>query len=62
MDLIRNAGSFLDCKAVGFFLKISKEIGKACRKSLACAKRASGRVGREKKKEEVKNRANYTLN
>ena len=31
----------LDCKTVGFFLKISKEIGKAWRKSLACAKRAS---------------------
>ena len=29
----------LDCKAVGFFLKISKEIGKACRKSLKRAKR-----------------------
>ena len=25
---------FLDCKTVGFFLKISKEIGKAWRKSL----------------------------
>ena len=31
----------LDCKTVGFFLKISKEIGKAWRKSLARAKRAS---------------------
>ena len=31
----------LDCKTVGFFLKISKEVGKAWRKSLACAKRAS---------------------
>ena len=30
----------LDCKTVGFFfLKISKEIGKACRKSLKRAKR-----------------------
>ena len=29
----------VDCKTVGFFfLKISKEIGKAWRKSLACAK------------------------
>ena len=28
----------LDCKTVGFFLKISKEIGKAWRKSLTCAK------------------------
>ena len=26
-----------DCKTVGFFLKISKEIGKACRKSLSRA-------------------------
>ena len=26
----------VDCKTVGFFLKISKEIGKACRKSLTC--------------------------
>ena len=30
----------LDCKTVGFFLKISKEIGKAWRKSLARAQRA----------------------
>ena len=38
----------LDCKTVGFFLKISKEIGKAWYKSLTRAKRAS-RVRREKK-------------
>ena len=31
----------LDCKTVGFFLKISKEFGKAWRKSLTRAKRAS---------------------
>ena len=31
----------LDCKTVGFFLKISKEIGEAWRKSLTRAKRAS---------------------
>ena len=31
----------VDCKTVGFFLKISKEIGKAWRKSLKRAKRAS---------------------
>ena len=31
----------LDCKTVGFFLKISKEIGKARRRSLTRAKRAS---------------------
>ena len=31
----------LDCKTVGFFLKISKEIDKAWRKSLTRAKRAS---------------------
>ena len=31
----------VDCKTVGFFLKISKEIGKAWRKSLTRAKRAS---------------------
>ena len=31
----------VDCKTVGFFLKISKEIGKAWRKSLARAKRVS---------------------
>ena len=30
----------LDCKTVDFFLKISKEIGKARRKSLTRAKRA----------------------
>ena len=42
----------VDCKTVGFFLKISKEIGKAWRKSLTRAQRASltvGRVRREKK-------------
>ena len=32
---------FLDCKTVAFFLKISKEIGKAWRKSFTRAKRAS---------------------
>ena len=34
----------LDCKTVCFFffLKISKEIGKAWRKSITCAKRATG--------------------
>ena len=31
----------VDCKTVGFFLKISKEIGKAWRKSLKRAKGAS---------------------
>ena len=31
----------VDCKTVGFFLKISKEIGKVWRKSLTHAKRAS---------------------
>jgi len=37
-----NPGSLLvDCKTVGFFLKIRKEIGKARRKSLPRAKRAS---------------------
>ena len=33
--------SGIDCKTVGFFLKISQEIGKAWRKSLTRAKRAS---------------------
>ena len=33
--------SKLDCKTVAFFLKISKEIGKAWRKSLTRTKRAS---------------------
>ena len=51
----------LDCKTVGFFLKISKEIRKACRKNLARAKREphtpeglqntpEGHVRRERKK------------
>ena len=31
----------VDCKTVGFFLKISREIGKAWRKSLTRAKRVS---------------------
>ena len=35
------SGVGLDCKTVGFFVKISKEIGKAWRKSLMRAKRAS---------------------
>ena len=38
----------LDCKTVGFFLKISKEIGKAWGKSLTRAKRASLPEAREK--------------
>ena len=46
--------SILDCKTVGFFLKISKEIGKAWRKSLAREARKPqtpiGRVRREKKR------------
>ena len=33
--------NFLDCKTVGFFLKISKEIGNAWRKSLMRANIAS---------------------
>ena len=37
------AREFLDFKTGGFFLKISKEIGKAWRKSLTCEKRASVR-------------------
>ena len=32
-------GVYIDCKTVGFFLKISKEIGKAWRKSFTRAKR-----------------------
>ena len=34
----------LDCKTVGFFLKISKEIGKAWRTSLTRAKRAYAKI------------------
>ena len=45
--------SKIDCKTVGFFLKISKEIGKACPKSLTREAREPytpvGRVRREKK-------------
>ena len=37
----KNVYSWLDCKTVGFFLKISKEVGKAWRKSITRAKRAS---------------------
>ena len=33
-------GVYIDCKTDGFFLKISKEIGKAWRKSFTRAKRA----------------------
>ena len=35
-----NIKSQIDCKTDGFFLKISKEIDKACRKSLTRAKHA----------------------
>ena len=38
---VKYVPEMLDCKTVGFFLKISKEIGKAWRKSLTRAKRAS---------------------
>ena len=31
---VQTRANVLDCKTVGFFLKISKEIGKAWRKSL----------------------------
>ena len=41
--MIVTVGQAVDCKTVGFFLKISKEIGKAWRKSLTRAKRASVR-------------------
>ena len=40
-ELNSDVARFIDCKTVGFFLKTSKEIGKAWRKSLARAKRAS---------------------
>ena len=45
-QLIQNPGGItsyfgLDCKTVGFFLKISKEIANAWRKSLMRANRAS---------------------
>jgi len=39
--IFKQSDTYLDCKTVGFFLKISKEIGKAWRKSHARAKRAS---------------------
>ena len=39
--LISRYSGEVDCKTVGFFLKISKEIGKAWRKSLTRARRAS---------------------
>ena len=41
LELISEIPSTIDCKTVGFFLKISKEIGKVWRKSLTHAKRAS---------------------
>ena len=40
-EMIMKFDPYVDCKTVGFFLKISKEIGKAWRKSLTRAKRAS---------------------
>ena len=41
MVLPHQANHSLDCKTVGFFLKLSKEIGKAWRKSVTRANRAS---------------------
>ena len=41
MNLIYWNYGMIDCKTVGFFLKICKEIGKAWLKSLARAQRAS---------------------
>ena len=41
LTVLSMESSNVDCKTVGFFLKISKEIGKAWRKSLTRAKRAS---------------------
>ena len=41
MHSILHTDNLVDCKTVGVFLKISKEIGKAWYKSLAHAKRAS---------------------
>ena len=41
MVLPHQANHSLDCKTVGFFLKITKEIGKAWRKSVTRANRAS---------------------
>ena len=40
-NIDRESGEGYTAKQSGFFLKISKEIGKARRKSLACAKGAS---------------------
>ena len=40
-EILQLTLSFVDCKTVGFFRKISKEIGKAWRKSLTRAKHAS---------------------
>ena len=42
--------AFIDCKTVGFFLKISKEIGKAWRKSLTREARERACEAREKKR------------
>ena len=41
MHYIRVAALTVDCKTAGFFLKISKEIGNAWRKSLMRANRGS---------------------
>ena len=41
LTVLSMESSNVDCKTVGFFLKISKEIGKAWRKSLTRAKRVS---------------------
>ena len=40
----------MDCKTVGLFLKVSKEIGKACRKSLTREARERACEAREKKR------------
>ena len=57
--------NLVDCKTVGFFHKISKEIGKAWRKSLKGEAREPhmpvGRVRREKKKNVLASLRSLTL-
>ena len=49
LTCVAKNASVVHCKTVGFFLKTSKEIGKAWRKGLSRARRASRRMRREKK-------------
>ena len=62
MKLSASVREKVDCKTVGFFLKISKEIGKVWRKSLTRAKRASSHALRACEAREKKTTVRFPYN